>query len=276
MSEINIQEKTASRKWGGKDGDTLKVDYKITGTEDSLRAYIEFCCYIQSHHRIREGLFIQTMDVDAREEENTPFTAHATWTTENIEMPVFTGNTIKGRKHITQSLETASFAHPLGLVGIQGIEQQPGEPPKGCDIIVPAWSHTVKFSRLRSLTPDTYFAALHHMTGTVNNAPFWFFRKGEVLFTGVEWDTTYQLDKLGNRRTWINFTYHFEAKPNETIVHPRLGTVHKDGQHYLWYRYEAQKNNAQKVIVPWVTAILSERVYEYSDFSFFGFGGPSW
>ena len=146
--------------------------------------------------------------------------------------------------------------------------------PQGCTQQCPKWEHKVKITRLRADTPDTYFAAVHRMTGTVNSAPCWFFRRGELLFTGIDWSTRDVRNELGNMERKIDFTFNFSGEPNVTLDYGALGTLEKEGFQYVWPYFEPKKDNAAKVIIPVPTAVYCEQIYAYSDFSFFGFSGP--
>lgn len=55
-----------------------------------------------------------------------------------------------------------------------------------------------------------------------------------------------------------------------------LVTLEKEGHQYVWSYFEPKKDNTAKVIIPVPTAVYCEQIYDYSDFSFFGFGAPWW
>ena len=286
---MNIQEVTSSSKWGGKNGDTLTVEYLISGTADRVRAYIEFCCYIQSRFRKREGLFLQTMDVEIKPNAYDFWTGKATWSTNDRERAIWSGSTQGDTINIKQSKNTVDWGpawENLDAPDLAFIVPTPNfnrainvdkDEVKGCEILIPKWEHNVKISYRGDLLSANYFSALHRMTGTVNNAPVWFFRKGEVLFKGADWTTKYERDHLGNLVQWFTFTFYFTAEPNVDIKVIDKGprsTVHKEGQQYIWFYYETQKDEKAKILVPKPTTAYVEQVYDYSDFSFFGFDGP--
>ena len=286
---MNIQEVTSSSKWGGKNGDTLTVEYLISGTADRVRAYIEFCCYIQSRFRKREGLFLQTMEVAIKPNAVDFWTGKATWSTNDRERAVWSGSTQNGNATIKRSKKTVdwgpkAFKHMFDpfnknvpVPNFKGAINVVNGEANGVSITIPKWTHNVKINYRGDLLPPDYFAALHRMTGTVNNAPIWFFQKGEVLFMGADWTTKYERDHLGNLVQWFTFTFYFEAEPNvdvEVADGNIRETVHKEGQQYIWTYFEPKKDDDAKAIIPRPDTIYVEQVYDYADFSFFGFDGP--
>lgn len=174
--------------------------------------------------------------------------------------------TAGGSQHITQSKEPISIFFDIGNytpADFQGAIGVNGDSVEGTDITVPIFNFTETHQVPVALVIGAYKKKVFQLTGTVNDAPFKGFAKGEVLFLGAS----------GSQRgaeAW-EITYNFAASPNATgITMGDIEDIFKEGWHYLWVRYEDAEDEDKLIRQP--RAVYTERVYDYGDFSQLGIG----
>lgn len=134
---------------------------------------------------------------------------------------------------------------------------------EGCDIFAPAgrWSRSVPIV----MTPK-FMRTIHDTTGKVNNATFYGFLRGELLYLGcsgklknglgVIWDVTHSFAVSRNRAG---------IQVGGDIIVPK-----KLGWEYLWVGYRPAVVGNNLLQVP--DAAYVEQVYEFADFSVIGIG----
>jgi len=173
-----------------------------------------------------------------------------------------------GTHHITQALATIGTYVPPGDVapdykGAIGVTLDNVE---GVDIHIPIYHFSETHYLPVAAITGAYKALLFALTGTVNDAGFRGFAKGEVLFCGASGSQRGEED-------W-QITFKWAASPNKTDIAVGLITVPaKEGWHYLWIRYRDKPDDAAVDMIKDPVAATVVRVYEYGDFADLGIGG---
>lgn len=136
---------------------------------------------------------------------------------------------------------------------------------EGCDVYAPvfSWQRTVPVLKV-----DLNFVnRIYRTIGKTNNAAFYGFARGEVLYLGCSGKTV-------NGRRW-DVTHQFLSSPNvtnlditDTIIVPS-----KRGWDYLWVGYEPEVSGNNLLQVP--KAAYVERVYRETDFTQIGIGAQA-
>jgi hypothetical protein len=169
-------------------------------------------------------------------------------------------STTGGTTHITQAITHISSTVRAPLVApdwkkaigvtLDGVE--------GCDIISP----NSEFYReaKRAKVSLNYFRTLSKLTGSVNDAGFYGFAAGELLYLGCE----------GKGETGANWTltHRFAFSPNKAniVISDTITVPVKKGWDYLWVDYipDADSGSGRRVRLP--TTANVEQVYEYKNF----------
>lgn len=109
-----------------------------------------------------------------------------------------------------------------------------------------------------------YKRKLAELTGTVNDADFKGWKKGEVLFLGASASDASD--------GYVDINFKFAISPNETnISFAGFGIAEKRGWEYAWALYE-EKNEENKPILPLAIAVYVNQVYKEMDFKDLGLG----
>jgi len=219
------------------------------------------------------GVWYGTATYDSEQAEQADGEAGTGETPENAPQPPadsedvgggISFTTIGGTLHVLQSLQTvASVAAAGGAVPDtkQAIGVKPGNPPTvdGVDKTVPKLEMTIKRT-FAVLTPK-YLQVLRDLTGTVNNAKFFRFEAGEVLFLGATIDQS--------KNGW-DLSFSFAISKNE--ANPQIGNgmtfATKKGWHYVWCSYN-DNTDANTLIAQPIYAYL-EKIYEEENFARLG------
>lgn len=127
--------------------------------------------------------------------------------------------------------------------------------------------YAAKFDWARDVVRDSvsqqYLDNLQLLTGRINDASFYKWAEGEVLYLGAT-------GRQVNGR-W-NITHKFSVQKNlENVVVGNGITIPKvRGWEYVWYRYRSKPVGKFMASVP--VAAYVEQVVRYGDFSFLGIG----
>lgn len=254
--------------------ETRDVNYIIVGTPDAARAYGAFRSYIWRNARTLGDLKFQSVRVKVKPDAYDVFDGIVTYSSKRDDVARWAGSTKGGTAHITQSLETVArgsidesgFVPDFkGLINVQDGEAQ------GVDVQRPTWQHSVSISYPKTVVSDEYLRALYQLTGTVNDAAVWFFKRGELLFEGVDWSTREQTNDVGELEIWYDFTFSFTGMPNTIVEREGMSPLAKEGHQYYWVYTWPKKDEPTETVVSRPVAAYVERMYEYSDFSFFAF-----
>jgi hypothetical protein len=177
-----------------------------------------------------------------------------------------------GTQHVTKSLATrrrrmAGFASGPNLHGAIGATDKGVE---GCDV----GTGVFELTQTRKLPTISirYLRTLHSLKFHTNDADFWGFKRGELLFKGP---TAQYRDSDG----W-SLTFRFEASPNEVVIevepddpgHFRIDGTDDDparrGHDYLWFLFDDAVDGNFKIPRP--VAAYVEQVYPEGDFNRLG------
>jgi hypothetical protein len=134
---------------------------------------------------------------------------------------------------------------------------------EGVDVVTPALKLTFTYRWPKGVMNLAYIKAAAGMVGTTNDATFWTFGAGELLFLG----TTGELDPT----VATDVQYHFAASSNATgLSIGDIASVAKGGHQYLWVMFD-QATDADR-LVQRPRACYVETVYGASNFNSFGIG----
>lgn len=184
-------------------------------------------------------------------------------------------DTTGGIEHITFSLKTIdSYVSVLEAEGTEapdfgGAIGVSGDTIQGLDIHHRQKQLTASMTLPRELWTQFFQETIDNLTGTVNEAPWRTYAKGEALYLGAEY-----VDR-SNSPT-IPITHKFSIRKNRTYedleLHEFPGfTV--EGWQAIWmlFRDEVASNPAaKKTIVKKPYAMYIEQVYHYGDFNLLG------
>lgn len=133
---------------------------------------------------------------------------------------------------------------------------------EGCDVYAPtmSWSRTVPVLAIDL----AYVNRIYRCVGRTNNAAFYGFARGEVLYLGCS-------GKVNNGRRW-DVTHQFMSNPNLTNIDVTDDIIvpSKRGWDYLWVGYEPEVSGNFLLQVP--KAAYVEQVYREADFGQIGIG----
>ncbi|MCR4414629.1 MAG: hypothetical protein NUV77_19605 [Thermoguttaceae bacterium] len=257
-----------AEKWESRqtiEGPDAQVDlvYIVCGTADDLEAS---AALLSASPATYNGLVRQYRRLERIAEDAWEGTVHY-----GRREPVQTGDvtwefdTTGGTQKLTQSLATIGAYAPPGQTApnFQGAIGVTHDSVEGVDITVPVFSFSLRATLADNLVTPAYRATIFGLTGRVNNAPFWGFAAGEVLFLGAT-------GTKKNAEDW-EITYRFSASPNMTNIPVGPITVaSKKGWEYLWVRYADDVDGTAKRAVKRPLAAYVEQVYPYGDFSLLG------
>lgn len=105
-----------------------------------------------------------------------------------------------------------------------------------------------------------YFNVVMGLVGSVNNATFYLFPRGELLFLGASGQPRDQGGKVA-------VTYKFAISKNKTAVNvaPGLTIASKRGWEYIWVAFKTFDDSGKLTTYP--AAAYLEQIYEEKDFS---------
>jgi len=149
----------------------------------------------------------------------------------------------------------------------------------GVDIIVPQFTWTESYDVPSKYVTNAYVRSMHLLTGTVNDAAFRGFNKGEVLFAGMtgsqDWD-----NQRGDGP--FSLSYKFIGSPNRGspevlggLPAEPIGNITsyvKYGHDYLWVKYQSLDDQNNNVVIRKPIHVYVNKVYPDGDFSKIGIG----
>lgn len=141
---------------------------------------------------------------------------------------------------------------------------------QGVDVVVPHFGFSLDVDLPGSVISNSQIAFFHSLTGKVNAAPWWIFRRGEVLFLGLTGNSYRKKNAQDVYELWYRLSFEFEAMPsivNGTI--PPFSGVQKEGFEYFWTFHQEKKDDTSGITIPQPIAGYVEKVYEYGDFLWF-------
>lgn len=150
-----------------------------------------------------------------------------------------------------------------GAIGVKNTGKD--AEPEGVDIILPGLKLTATYKWPKDTVDVAYAKLLAGLTGKTNNAPFYGFATGELLFLG---GTGEVVPGVPNE-----VRYDFLASQNVTgLTIGSISSIAKKGHEYLWVAFEADQDTSAKKLVQKPVAVYVERVYDPDDFSTMGIG----
>jgi len=172
-----------------------------------------------------------------------------------------TGGTIK----LTTSKNTTRFPASgrtapdfKGAIGVKNTGRD--AEPEGVDIVIPGLKLTATYKWPGGAKDMAYVKTVAGLTGRTNNATFYTYDIGELLFLGM----TGELTPVGVQE----FQYHFLASKNATgLTIGDIASITKKGHEYLWVAFEAEQDASAKKLVQRPLAAYVERVYDPTDFA---------
>lgn len=134
----------------------------------------------------------------------------------------------------------------------------------GVEKIVPALKLNARYRWPAGSVTTTYVNTIAALTGTVNNAVWYGYNAGELLFMGASGEI------IPGKPTEIN--YHFAASANATLNFGAITGVVKNGHEYLWFAWEDDEDTAEKRLVKNMRGAYVSRVYDLAAFTSLGIG----
>lgn len=205
-------------------------------------------------------------DLAWEEEESGQVEFTATYSSRQVESLLRIGwDSTGGTVRMTASRGTSSYAR-TGFTAPDfqnAIGVRDGE-PEGVDVVVPALKLVFTYKWPQNALALAYAKTLAGMVGTTNNATFYTFAAGELLFLG----STGELDATAPTEV----QYHFAASANATLSIGQIANVVKQGHQYLWVYFDEQVDGSAQRLVKRPLAAYVETVYGASNFATFGIG----
>lgn len=271
-----------------KAGTSWTVPYKLVFTDAGNadpagvmnEAYAIFTRHIFSQARYFNGYAWETYNVTGSAEGPGIYTCTATYGPKGNERerrgkPTVSFSTAAESEHITSSLRTVSATNILGnpTIDWRGLINASAEEVRGCDVLRPKWRHSVTIELLGEFVNSRTFTNLYKYTGSVNDARIWFFNDGELLFTGVDGNSHWEVsEEDGEEVQWFTMTFNFLGSPTTSIE--RNGyTIYKGGWNYYWTTDLIEMSTIGEKQIPTRKPIQInvEQVYQSKDFSVFNF-----
>jgi hypothetical protein len=185
----------------------------------------------------------------------------------------FSFDTSGGTQHITVALARKFAQGPAGNAApdngraINVRKNGTSVTVDGVDIVIP----TLKFVRTHylpaSLVTTAYIKTLARLTGKVNNAPWYGFDAGELLFLGAQ----------GQRRGRGDWQVTFNLDASENIEGLSIGEgefqisgIDKQGWEYFWVEWQTTAGTV--TLVPQPHYAYVDQIYRTADFTQLGIG----
>lgn len=177
-----------------------------------------------------------------------------------------TGGTIK----MTTSKNTTRYAPSgrtapdfQGAIGVKNTGKD--AEPEGVDIVTPGLKLTATYKFAKNTISFSDVKTWASVTGRTNNAAFYTFAQGELLFLGATGEVVPGVPN--------EIQFHFLASSNATgLSVGSISSIAKKGHEYLWVAFEASEDTSAKKLVQRPLGVYIERVYDEGDFSTLGIG----
>lgn len=137
--------------------------------------------------------------------------------------------------------------------------------PQGVDVVIPALKLTYTYKWPKGVVDLADVRALAGITGRTNDALWYGFQAGELLYLG----SSGQLDLT----LPTEVTYNFVASANATIsIGSWITGIAKQGHQHLWVAFEDTEDTSAKKLVQRPLAAYVETLYPSASFAAFGIG----
>lgn len=145
-----------------------------------------------------------------------------------------------------------------GAIGVKSTAND--TEPEGVDVVTPVLKLTATFRHPKNTIDMAYVKKIAGMSGRTNNAAFYGYDEGELLFLGAVGEL------IPNITTDIR--YEFAASKNVTgLSLGEIAGIAKKGHDYLWVAFEPDQDTSAKKLVQRPLAAYVERVYDETDFA---------
>lgn len=174
------------------------------------------------------------------------------------------GETSGGTAHISHGYAVTSYpASGVTATDHKGaINVQNGQ-VNGIDVVIPQFNFRITKRVANASITNSYAAILARITGRTNDATFFSFAQGELLFKGATFRQGTNIDP--------EVTYEFAASPNVTgLVFGSITGVAKKGHEYLWVEYEETPDTTAGRMAMQPRTVWVHRIYEEDDFTDLG------
>lgn len=175
-----------------------------------------------------------------------------------------------GRAHITQSRSTTKYPAPgreapdfYGAIAVSssGVE--------GVDIQVPALSFSKRKRFASNYVTNAWIRSVAGITGSTNNATFYGFPAGELLFEGAAGSQKHP------DQPW-DIEFVFSASANITgLSSGGITGIAKTGWQYIWYLYQDTDDATAKFKVRRPIGAYVETVFPSASFTILGLSGSA-
>ena len=274
---IEINEVQSSRRVELGPQSSIELHYVIMGTTSEQDAQAALAAHAPTIYPSlagllpRESLLVEPTDATGIWVGYARYTARP-----DDSVGRFSFDSTGGTAHRTQSIATINSAVRVGgpFTQIPNYSRAIGvtkDGVDGVDIVVPKCNFSEQY--LFDVFDWERRRQVIRMTGTVNDAPFRGWKKGEVLFLGATGAFTQ------DQRFDVNFNFAVsEGVYGPLEIDPLLilpgdaGHPAKEGWEYVWIVYQTVIDQYAQAVVKVPTVALVERVYDYSDFSLLGIG----
>lgn len=177
-----------------------------------------------------------------------------------------TGGTIKlmTSKNTTRYAPSGRVAPDFqGAIGVKNTGKD--AEPEGIDVVIPGLKLTATYRWPAGVVDTAYVKTIAGLTGHTNNATFYDYAAGELLFLGASGEV--------NPTTSNEVQYHFLASQNATgLTIGTISSIAKKGHEYLWVAFEADQDSSAKKLVQRPLGVYVERVYDEGDFGLLDIG----
>ena len=139
----------------------------------------------------------------------------------------------------------------------------------GVDIFVPKmeWS----LSRQRAVVDFPYLRTLRNLVGKTNNATFYGFEAGTLIYMGCEPASSVGTLDDGSKFLFWNLAHSFSQEENRLNLSVGPVTIpQKKGWEYVWAKYAPAIDSTQLVQKP--IGVYVERMYDEADYELLEIG----
>lgn len=134
-----------------------------------------------------------------------------------------------------------------------------GREIEGVDVVIPQVQFNIRKRKPGAQITLAYINTLTSLTGKTNNATFFGFAQGELLFLGAEGQQVTDGD--------TEITFNFSAQPNAaSITIAGITVTNKKGHEYVWSYAEPNPAGG----APVVKGVYKSKIYEEGNFSLLG------
>jgi hypothetical protein len=172
----------------------------------------------------------------------------------------FSGTTSGASQTVTQGIVYTKYGTGPDYQGAINVNPNGVD---GVDIVIPKLEFQIDKVLPKGTLWFAYLMTLVKLTGTVNEAAFGPFARGEVLYLGTDFS------QKGGGET--SFIHKFVGSPNRTAANGNaltiggINNIEKMGHDYLWIDYVATDNAGFVIRQP--RTVHVHQVYPYADFS---------